>query len=403
MKTRDDLLSVLNLGWESARQVWRLFAPEQVPHFLVEAIGTSGQDFDQLAYDLRRLGYGKPARIAFSLAFILNGLTAQSILMDADLAEKTLQIVAVLGEMLLELESTSQVQVEEPTEIFEHIKTRWGLHIHADEQVETTLPRPHFRSRGDDRSRSAIPVAMPVDDDIDSLVRISSQLAQSSQSLLKRVAADETFPYTATLSHIHHLSVSLNAGLTRKLPANRPPMPAIINEPVEPVANASEPIDLERAVLSSEIPAPVDSESIVVSPEPTVPRATQSEAVATQVLIIDESPFFRMLLTSAMQSRGIDSIAAMSLLEAQSIVGDRRWQVAVCSADEMQSAEASLRDWLNESAIELNAAIIAMTNTLPESTTPTTGHHLLRRSDISGLMSLIQLKLSGSQSTRMIA
>jgi hypothetical protein len=62
-----------------------------------------------------------------------------------------------------------------------------------------------------------------------------------------------------------------------------------------------------------------------------------------------------------------------------------------------------LRDWLNESAIELNAAIIAMTNTLPESTTPTTGHHLLRRSDISGLMSLIQLKLSGSQSTRMIA
>lgn len=321
MKVRDDLLSMLDFGWECSRRAWKLFAQDQETPIDLEGVGLIGRDFDQLAYDLRRLGYAKPARMAFSTAFVLNGLSNQSIEFDQELAEKTSQIVSVLAEMLLELEATSHITAEEPTAIVEDLQLRWGLVLHVDDHSQSPFSGPHFRRSASD--------AKPIVQVPEGLAAISEELVLASETLLHRVTHDGDFPYTAALSRIHHLGTALRELVTAPISQQAEPVPSVVVSPKE--------------VLEVEAPEPVE---VVIEECTSAPELLEVpdlidvpvEMQARHVLVIDESPFFRMLLTTAIEACGYPVSAVASLVEVQAeLVPD----AVVCSAGEL----SGIQEW----------------------------------------------------------
>ncbi len=388
---RDDLLSVLDLGWETSRQAWRLLSPVssgQETAFSPAAVGSTGRDLEQLAYELRRRGHEKPARLAFSIAFILNGLADQSIVCDRELADKTSQIVAVLAEMLLELEATSQVTTREPVEIVEHLKTHWGLVVLGENHPITKPPRPHFSPPADE----PIP---PTEEEVADLAAISDELVWASESLLTRVLKAGGSPYTVALSRIHHLGATIRDRVTALSKPQRTPG----QEPV-PLTEAPRSIPAgQPATLTS---APSDSNTVtaplVVTEMPPLTdrgsRPISGEGFANhtpRVLVIDESPFFRMLLTSAIEAAGYLARAVSCLAVAQETCDAERWDLVLCAGGELTGHADGSWDWLRERATAWNATVIAMSSgaadLAPESVP------LVPRTDVKGLLTLIKTRL----------
>ena len=338
MNDREDLGSVLSLGWETACRAWHLLAPGQDVTFTPQAVGLAGRDMDQLAFDLRRLELKKPGRLAFSVAFILNGLASQAIQFDRDLADKASQIAVILAEMLLELEATSQITTQEPVEIVDQIRDRWGLVLY-DDHFRDKQPHPHF-------SPATVGTKPKTEDAHPVLLAISEELVCASESLLKRVLHEGQFPYSAALSRIHHLGTAI-----RDQVISLPLSPRTI--PVAPLANRQ-----------------------------------------AQVLIIDDSPFFRMLLTTAIEAAGYAARAVTNLAEAQSTCDAETWNLVVCDEIDLVDRSDPSQAWLRDRVATWNAKLIALSHSHPEqSDPPPEGQHRIRRTDISGLLNLIKLIL----------
>ncbi len=392
MQSRDDSFSVLNLGWKTSRQAWRLLAGQEAT-FMPEAHGSAGRDMDQLAYDLHRLGHEKPARLAYSVAFILNGFASQTIQFDHDLADKALQIVVILAEMLLELAATSQITIQEPIEIVDQIRHRWGLVLYEDHSSET-LSRPHFRHAADGTKPPAAEANA-------GLLAISEELVWVSQSLLKRVLDEGQFPYTAALSRIHHLGTTIRDRVVSFPMSQRMTERTLISQAdTLPLADVAPPITLDSldAMVIDDTSLPIEVAT------GTIPVERCADC-PSQVLIIDASPFFRMLLTTAIEAAGYSARAVGSLAEAQSTCDADRWNVVICDELELVDRSDASHTWLRDRVGTWNANVVALANNHQEQTNASLGgQHRIRRTDIRGLLNLIKLILGpGSEAVRMSA
>jgi hypothetical protein len=366
MKLHDDLLSVLSFGWECTRKAWRLVAAKQLP--APESIGATGRDLDQLAYDLRRFGFGKPARLAFSAAFVLNGLAAGTIQFDRELAENTSQIISVLAEMLLELEANSQVTAEEPADIVEDLQLRWGLVLYVEDQASSRTPRPHFhRHPGEIKPVGAV---MPA-----SLLNMCEELVTVSESLLNRVIQDGDFPDATTLGRIHHLGTAIRDCVAAS--SATPPEQAIDSK-VSEVITVSE---------LTPLPAPVE----VPEQETRLPSVVNRgipESVE-MILIIDGSPFFRMLLTTAIEAAGYPVRAVADLTEAKPSFGIWSLDMVICSTDVVSATQEWLGDSLHESRTTL--IVLASEKAGPSDDADTVLK--IPRTDLAGLLQAVKAKL----------
>lgn len=396
MNFRDDLFSVLKLGWESSRRAWRLLAPGQETTFTPESVGSTGRDLDQLAYDLRRLGHGKPARMAFSIAFILNGLAAQSIQFDRDLADKASQIIGILAEMLLELESSTHVSTNEPVEIVEELRERCGLVAYADDETLSQPPRPHF-------GRSDAPKS-PDDHDRKASFAISEQLVDASESLLNRVIKEGQFPYVSTLSRIHHLGTTLRDQLapqTLLIPNGEQNTTSAVIPPsnfaghvtattIPPVEND---FSSQKAISSHENPSEWDSEiGETDRDQPMISASKQREEFGNRppvVFIIDDSPFFRMLLTSAIESDGYTPHVVVNIDEARAIAHDDRWNLLICGSALIERQDQQ-GEWLRQRICEVGCPVITLVNDVVDQSPSSEQFHQVRRTDLSSLLSLIR-------------
>ena len=395
MAFRNNLHSVLHHGWQSARQVWRLFAPGQEATFQPESIGSMGRDLDQLAYDLNRLGHSKPARLAYSVAFILNSLSAQSIQFDRELAEKTSQIVAILAEMLLELESTSQITAPEPVDLVKSIEARWGLTLYIEEPATVGPPRPHFRVQAADVAPEPHQLG---------LIAMSEELVWASESLLNRVMQEGEFPHTAALGRIHHLGTTLRDRVVSLLQQDGTRTVAHV---APAISLTQMPVDssLQIPILPTETPAEIDPLE-----EPTDADWGGSLSASEQnalrpalnqptVLIIDQSPFIRMVLSSAIENSGYATSTASSLAEAQA--SPVEWNLVVCGASELAGASAVQQ--LDERAKSNDAAVIILSDDLEGQRELIAGSHLIRRTDISSLLRLVSESLGPAPAVRQSA
>ncbi len=396
MNFRDDLFSVLKLGWESSRRAWRLLAPGQETTFTPESVGSTGRDLDQLAYDLRRLGHGKPARMAFSIAFILNGLAAQSIQFDRDLADKASQIIGILAEMLLELESNTHVSTNEPVEIVEELRERCGLVAYADDQIISQPPRPHF-------GRSDSPKS-PDDHDRNATFAISEQLVDASQSLLNRVIKEGQFPYVSTLSRIHHLGTTLRDQLapqTLLIPNGERNTTSVMVPPsniagqvnATTIQSVENDFSSQQPIPSPEDPSEWDSEIDEIERDlPLISASKEREDFGNRpplVFIIDDSPFFRMLLTSAIKSDGYAPHVVANIDEAKAIAHEDRWDLLICGSALIEQQDHQ-GEWLRQRIGAIGGPVITLVNIVADQSPSSEQVHQVRRTDLSSLLSLIR-------------
>ncbi|MEI8380289.1 MAG: hypothetical protein WCJ09_09185 [Planctomycetota bacterium] len=396
MNFRDDLFSVLKLGWESSRRAWRLLAPGQETTFTPESVGSTGRDLDQLAYDLRRLGHGKPARMAFSIAFILNGLAVKSIQFDRDLADKASQIIGILAEMLLELESNTHVTTNEPVEIVEELRERCGLVAYADDETQSQPPRPHFGRTDSPKS--------PDDHDRNATFAISEQLVDASQSLLNRVIKEGQFPYVSTLSRIHHLGTTLRdqlAPLTLLIPngernatsAMVPPSNILGQVNSTTIQTAENDFSSQQPIPSQEDPSEWYSEIDENERDLRLISASKErEDFGNRpplVFIIDDSPFFRMLLTSAIESDGYAPHVVANIDEAKAIAHEDRWDLLICGSALIEQQDQQ-GEWLRQRIGEVGCPVITLVNIVADQSPWSEQFHQVRRTDLSSLRSLIR-------------
>jgi CheY-like chemotaxis protein len=393
MMSQVDLLTVLRPGWETSRQAWQLLARSSVVSLTPEAVGSTGLELDQLAHQLQRLGYSKPARLALTAATVLNGFADQSIGVDGELTDLTSQIVAILAEMLLELETTGQIRTEEPVEIVDQLQGKWGLVISTGNAQNCLSPPAPFPSHATD---STLPA-----ESRRKLVTTSEELVDASESLLHRVDRDGNFPYMATLSRIHHLGITLRdcidafCGKIRQrdpeAPREASSVATIFPQPLaglpRPVADDC-PID-DPGGLENDFDA-TESSPDLHALETTFISECYGTSVP-KVLIVDESPFFRLLLTTAMEMFGYSARAVENLAEMQSTCDCEAWDLVIHGGD--QSLPESCRDWLRGRLAVWNAPLVSLTHDRREPEEGMANHYPFRRTDISEVLKLIHVKL----------
>lgn len=362
--SRDDLNSVLELGWQLSRETWQLLAPNEDGEFTTIGAEAIGRALDQLAYDLDRIGFGKPARLAYSIAFVLNSLANQAITFDGELAEKTSQLVSVLAEMLLELEAKQEISIEEPTEIVEELKATWGLEFEREEPVEIAA-EPEF---------APVEVAEPTVSDSD-LTSNSEELVSASGSLLDRVLREGDFPHTASLGRIHHLAMLVRDQI---LMESRPHLE------IDTLGYAEElhsmpTVRLEESPVQFVIQDTVEEELPAIEPA----MVFEADRVRPSVLILDRSPFFRMLLTSAVESAGYEAYATEDVAEA---VASQSWNMIICGLDNLSD---TVRETLDSCVAASNAGLIVLDQEESDSAESIS----VRRADIAGLLSVLESQL----------
>ncbi|HEY4260104.1 MAG TPA: hypothetical protein VGM98_08090 [Schlesneria sp.] len=364
--SRDDLLSILELGWQSSREAWQLLAPNDDGEFTTNGASQTGRAMDQLAYDLRRIGYAKPARLAFSAAFVLNSLASGTITFEPEIAEKTSQIVTVLAEMLLELEAAKEITIPDPVEIVEELKSNWGLEFDADQPESTPMAS----------QAPELEVVTPAPDD--ELAAISRELVQASGSLLDRVIRECVFPHTAALGRIHHL-----ATLVRDHVITTPQF-----DQVAEISGYSEELLSELPIPGMSIPQEDLALKFVENCDQPQTKEVRKADLRPGVLILDRSPFIRMLLTTAIESAGYVAKATADCLEALESEQLRPWNVVICGIDKLSD---SSREALSSRVASWGASVVLFDEIQGEQIAGE--QHQLKRSDLEGLLSLIKAKL----------
>lgn len=373
----EDLNSILELGWQSSREAWQLLAPNDDGEFTAQGASQTGRDMDQLAYDLRRIGHVKPARLAYSAAFVLNSMADGTIAFEPDIAEKTSQIVTVLAEMLLELEAAKEITTQEPVEIVEELQENWGLRFVNEETPSTPIASEEEPLEQEEPSH-----AVPSPPDESELIAVSEDLVEASGSLLERVIREGAFPHTAALGRIHHLATRVRDHVITESSNYRSAMVAGFSEELRP--------DIARPTLSVPSQEAADEDVSVPVAETTIPG--QFEEVisdfAPGVLIVDRSPFIRMLLTTAIEAAGYVAMAVTNFEETAEAGLSRPWNIVICGSSELTETGHQL---LAGHVAAWQACIITFDET------PIDGmnceQYQCRRSDLEGLLKLINSKL----------
>lgn len=362
----DDLLAILELGWQSSGEAWQLLAPNDDGEFTTAGASQTGRAMDHLAFDLRRIGYVKPARLAYSAAFVLNGLASGTIAFEPEIAEKTSQIVTALAEMLLELEAGKEITVPEPVEIVEELKSNWGLEFDAEPAELTPIATQ--------APESEVITADPDDE----LAVISQELVQVSGSLLERVIRESVFPHTAALGRIHHLATLVRDHVI-----------------TEPQTDRAAEIAGYSEELLSELPIPIttrpqDGLAFKLGENVEQPQIEEvaKPTVRPGVLILDRSPFIRMLLTTAIESAGYVAMAPIDCREVLESEQLRPWNVVICGIDDLSDAS---REALSRRIASWGASVVMFDEVQGEQIA--CEQHQLKRSDLKGLLNLIKAKL----------
>lgn len=382
----DNLNSILELGWQSSREAWQLLAPNDDGEFTTTGAKQTGQAMDQLAYDLRQLGHVKPARLAYSAAFVLNSLAEGTIAFAPDIAEKTSEIVTVLAEMLLELEAAKPITTQEPITLVDELKENWGLRL-APEEPEPIPIEPPSEVDHVLEPMQAVESELVIPKHTE-LVTISEDLVEASGSLLERVIREGEFPHTAALGRIHHLATRVRDQVVGGAPAFRSgTAPGIFTE-LRPMV-APDPVSVPIAEVH-----PVEDPLRLVEkherPEPQA--ATQPPGV----LIVDRSPFIRMLLTTAIEAAGYVAVATADFDESSETQSQRPWNIVICG----DTTAIGLQSLANFTAAWQGCLITFGEQPIDGANCE---QHQCRRSDLDGLLNLIKSKLGPRQQSLLMS
>ena len=176
------------------------------------------------------------------------------------------------------------------------------------------------------------------------LHRCGDALFAASESLLERVQRDDSSPYAAPVSRIHHLATTLRERLIEIVPSTVPTIGLVAGLIAEPnriesdsvaigedTINTSDPLEVPVHIVLAEFANPE------VSPTHRPPR----------VLVIDESPFIRMLLSSAIETAGHATLSLASLEEAETQLNDSQASdIVIWGGSDSPTLTDCLTEWI---------------------------------------------------------
>lgn len=338
----EELATIVNRSWAVlplARQVVSTLTDTSCGF---ATAGDLGRRLFPIATGLERCGQPIPARLAQGLAEAFTGLGQQVQTPSDQVLDVLRTAISQLGDLLVELDATGEITIPEPTDTVI--------------RLEATVARQRMVQQMTFHSERELPrVGSPP---LSDLHRCGDALFAASESLLNRVQRDDASPYAAPVSRIHHLASTLRE---RLIDLTVPTIVLAVEPTGEEHTIQSEPADITENIfgnddvspelLEEQTPITLDEIAIEYDVTDSQPAWLQPAWLLTnrppRVLVIDESPFFRMLLGTAIESAGHATLALASLDEAEAPLNDSQASDIVIWGGVGSSAQTEcLTEWI---------------------------------------------------------
>lgn len=384
----EELATIIDRGWAVlplARQV--LSALKDAPAVSASA-GDLGRRLFPLATGFERCKQPIPARLVQGLAEAFTELGLQNLAPSDQILDLLRTAIGQLGDLLVELDATGEITIPEPIDTM----IRLEAVIARQQMVQQVTIVSERESPGTESN--------PLSD----LHRCGDALFAASESLLKRVQRDDASPYSAPVSRIHHLVSTLRERLIDLTPNQVPTNDRAVELTSEQNLMESEPVTITEDIFDN---AGMSPELLEVQPPITlVEIVTEHNVTDSQpawlptnrpprVLVIDESPFFRMLLGTAIESAGHATLTLSNLDEAEAPLNESQSSDIVIWGGVGSSMQADcLTEWLLRRDDSRKPMLIGLVNGSEQSgETPPEFDHLVPRAQLTELLSIVRGKL----------
>jgi len=374
--TSKELATMVDRGWALLALARRVLSMLRDAPPVPASAGDLGRFLFPLATGFESCGQPIPARFIQSLAEAFTELGQQNLAPSDQVLDLLRTATSQLGDLLVELDATGQVTTSVSIDTMVHL--------------EATAARQRMIQQATILSERELPVIEP--NPLFDLHRCGDALFAASESLLNRVQRDDTSPYSAPVSRIHHLASTLRERLIEFTPslvaAN---IPAVEPTPVQKPTDVQSLIESELATIDDNIIdgtdlleerthvalAEVASECDVTDSQP----ARLPTSRPPRVLVIDESPFFRMLLGTAIESAGHATLTLASLDEAEAPLNESQASdIVIWGGIDSSPLTDCLTEWILRRDDSRRPMLIGLVNGMEQSggMAPEFNHVVLR-------------------------
>ena len=389
----EELATIVDQGWAMlplARQVVSTW--NEAPDAVASARDLGGRLFP-LATGFESCGQPIPARLVQGLAAAFTELGQQNLTPSDQVLDLLRTAISQLGDLLVELDATGEITIPEPIDTMIRLEAAVAP-LRMVQQTMTLFERELPRGE-----------SHPLSD----LHRCGDALFAASASLLNRVQRDDASPYSAPVSRIHHLASTLRERLIEITPSQvttngRDVEPTaekclIESEPVTLADNTFNDADLAAEQIDEQtpiMPAEFATECDVTDSHPANSQpAWLSISRPPRVLVIDESPFFRMLLGTAIESSGHATLTLASLDEAEASLNESQASdIVIWGGVESSALTDCLTEWTLRRDDSRRPMLIGLVNGIKYSgEMPPEFDRIVLRAQLPELLSIIREKL----------
>lgn len=390
---REELATIVDRGWAVlplARQV--LLTLGDAP-CVVASAGDLGRRLFPLAAGFERCGQPIPARLVQGLAEAFTELGQQNLAPSDQVLDLLQTATSQLGDLLVELDATGEITIPEPIDTMIRLEAA----VARQRMVQQT---PTHSEQESPRAESS-----PLSD----LHRCGDALFAASESLLNRVQRDDASPYSAPVSRIHHLASTLRERLIEIIPSVTAANVLDAEPTVEKHLIESEPVTITEDIFDNADMSPElleEQTPITLAEIATECDVTDSQPAWLQpvwllthrpprVLVIDESPFVRMLLGTAIESSGHATLTLASLDEAEAPLNDSQASDIVIWGGVDSSAQTDcLTEWILRRDDSRRPMLIGLVNGMEQSDEmPPEFNHVVLRAHLPELLSILRDRL----------
>lgn len=414
--SNDNLAAWVDRGWE-ALTLARFLVSELAFDTSCPARTTSlGERLTELAGGFDHCNQPPAVRLASGLAEAFTEVGRSNLVPSESVLDVIERAIQEFGDMLVELDATGQAASSEPSRITVRLEAEAARQRRLREETgATTTPLRANNSL----SATEFPATITMMRDA---MQSGERIFLASESLWKRLQFDNSSPYMTSVSRIHHLAETLRGQLFQIARQTHAELTEVdqhatdqpsLDEALESCDHLDAPIEVESDITEL-FPLTLDRFQSASSASQSSVRLTRNDNSAPaipflerqpQVVVVDESPFFRMLLRSAIEAAGHQS-RAIDRIE----IDDALWNetsdanftateftaedIVVWSGANSPEQTARLIDWAQARDSDSTPTLIRLLDG-PHAAEPSSPafHRTLLRNQIPELLSAIDDKL----------
>ena len=316
--SNDNLATWVDRGWEALTLARFLVSELAFDTSCPTRAVTLGQRLTELAAGFDQCNQPSAVRLVSGLAEAFTEFGRSDLVPSESVLDVIEGAIQEFGDMLVELDATGQATSSEPSRATVRLETEAARQRSLRQEVgATTTP---LRA---DNPLSGIEFPATIITMRDA-IQSGERIFLASESLWTRLQSDNSSPYMTSVSRIHHLAETLRRQLLQivdpthaeqtevdQLAAVQPTFDETLERgdhldtPIEVEADITElfPLTLDRFPSAASAAQPSARQTRNDHSAPAIPFLERQP----QVVVVDESPFFRMLLRSAIEAAGHQS------------------------------------------------------------------------------------------------